>query len=78
MPATTPGGLVPRDDIVACLEKYTATAGATVRTGLQVKSVERDAHGAFMLQRSTGNISASVVVLATGAYQRPHRPGAST
>jgi cation diffusion facilitator CzcD-associated flavoprotein CzcO len=71
-----PDGFMARDEIVAYLERY--AAGAPVRENVSVESIEaRD--GDFVLGTSKGEIRAGSVVLATGAYQRPHRPsGADT
>jgi putative flavoprotein involved in K+ transport len=73
-----PDGFMPRDEIVAFLERYAAGFHAPVREGVSVTSLRR-ASGGFILDTTGGAIGSSVVVLATGAYQRPHRPaGAAT
>jgi putative flavoprotein involved in K+ transport len=73
-----PDGFMPRDDIVAYLARYAAGFDAPVREGVAVTSLRR-ANGGFILDTSEGRIDAQAVVLATGAYQRPHRPaGAAT
>jgi putative flavoprotein involved in K+ transport len=73
-----PDGYMLRDGIVAYLEQYAAGFEAPVREGVQVTSLESEARG-FRLQTSAGDLLARNVVVATGAYQRPHRPrGAST
>jgi putative flavoprotein involved in K+ transport len=73
-----PDGFMPRDEIVAYLEHYAACFAAPVREGVAVTSLRRS-DGGFVLDTSGGAIEANVVVLATGAYQRPHRPvGATT
>jgi putative flavoprotein involved in K+ transport len=69
-----PQGFVPRDDIVAYLERYAASFHAPIRTGVEVRSLDADAGGGFLLRTSAGEMRARQVVLATGAYQRPHRP----
>jgi putative flavoprotein involved in K+ transport len=66
-----PDAFMPRDEIVAYLERY--ADGVPVREGAEVQSVEGSA-GSFTLRTSTGDVRAEAVVLATGAYQRPHRP----
>jgi len=70
-----PDGFMVRDEIVAYLERY--AAGAPVRENVSVESVER-LDGRFVLQTSEGELHADSVVLATGAYQRPHWPAAET
>jgi putative flavoprotein involved in K+ transport len=73
-----PDGFMPRDEIVSYLERYAASFGAPVREGVAVTSLRR-ANGGFVLETSEGQVEAEAVVLASGAYQRPHRPaGAAT
>ena len=48
-----------------------------MREGVEVTSLERRADGGFVLETSEGRRRAGTVVLATGAYQRPHRPPAA-
>ena len=74
-----PDGFMPRDELVAYLERYAAAVEAPVREGVEVSSLRQHPDGGFALQSSAGEIVASNVVLSTGAYQRPHRPaGAAT
>ena len=72
-----PDGFMARDEIVAYLERYAAACGAPVREGVQVTSLRPTANGGFALATSDGELRANTVVLATGAYQRPHRPRAA-
>jgi putative flavoprotein involved in K+ transport len=75
---TDPDGYMLRDEIVSYLEEYAATVDAPVREGVDVVSIEPD-RGTFVVRTSAGELRADVVVLASGAYQRPHRPvGAAT
>src|SRR6185503_1455610 len=60
-----PDGFMPRDEIVAHLERYAAACEAPVREGVDVTALRRGPEGAL----AAGN-----VVLTTGAYQRPNRP----
>ena len=72
-----PDGFMPRDDIVAFLERY--AAHAPVREGVAVTALEPQADGGHVVRTTVGDVRARAVVLATGAYQRPHRPaGAAT
>lgn len=74
-----PDGFMPRDELVAYFERYAAAVEAPVREGVEVSSLRPHPNGGFELQSSAGELAASNVVLATGAYQRPHRPaGAPT
>jgi putative flavoprotein involved in K+ transport len=71
-----PDGFMARDEVVGYLERY--AAGAPVREQVSVESIQRLDAG-FVLGTSDGQLGADAVVLATGAYQRPHRPkGADT
>ncbi len=73
-----PDGFMPRDEIVAYLERYAATSGAPVREGVHVTAID-GTDGGFLLRASAGDLHADRVVLANGSYQRPHRPaGAAT
>jgi putative flavoprotein involved in K+ transport len=69
-----PQGFVHRDDIVANLENYAASFKAPIQTAVDVVSLEAQADGEFLMQTSAGEMRTRQVVLATGAYQRPHRP----
>lgn len=74
-----PNGFMPRDELVAYFERYAAAVKAPVREGVEVSSLTARPDGGFEFESSNGEIVASNVVLATGAYQRPHRPaGAPT
>jgi len=72
-----PHGYMPRDDIVAHLERYARSFSAPVREGVEVRSIKRGpepASDGFILGTSEGEIRTRTVVLTTGAYQKPHRP----
>ena len=69
-----PDGYMTRDEIVAFLERYAAGFAAPVREGVEVAALEQSPGGGFVLRRPGGEIRARRVVVATGAYQRPHRP----
>ena len=69
-----PDGYMRRDDIVAYLEAYAAGFRAPVREGVAVESLVPSTGGGFLLRTSEGEFRAERVVVATGAYQRPHRP----
>lgn len=68
-----PDGFMPRDEIVTYLEGYASRTKTPLREGVEVHSVESDGEG-FTIQTSEGDLAARAVVLASGAYQRPHRP----
>jgi putative flavoprotein involved in K+ transport len=70
---TDPNGFMPRDEIVAYLERYAASFGSPVREGIEINSLRaRDGDG-FTLETTSGSYKAQSLVLATGACQRPHR-----
>jgi putative flavoprotein involved in K+ transport len=69
-----PEGFVPRDDIVSYLEGYAASFDAPVREDIGVESLEPGPMGGFLLRTTDGELRTDVVVVCSGAYQRPHRP----
>ena len=68
-----PDGYMPRDEIVAYLERYQAAFALPVREGVAALSIESGGDG-FRLRTTAGELQARALVLATGAFQRPHRP----
>jgi putative flavoprotein involved in K+ transport len=73
-----PDGFMPRDEIVRHIESYAQSFSAPVREGVEVTALDAAPGGGFTLATSDGEFRAEAVVLATGAYQRPHRPAAAT
>lgn len=71
-----PDGFMPRDEVVDHLAHYASGLAAEVREAVDVEAIEPQDDG-FTIRTSTGPLRASQVVLATGAYQRPHRPPGS-
>ena len=72
-----PDGYMPRDEIVSHLKGYASSFDAPVREGVEVTSLDPGPDGGFVLRTQDGDIQARSVVLATGAYQRSHRPSGS-
>jgi len=70
-------GFMPRDDIVAHLVGYAHDFEAPVREGVNVQALEPGDGGGFLIRTSSGEVRARQVVLASGAYQKPHRPPAA-
>ncbi len=70
-----PDGFLPRDEIVAYLERYAAEGAAPVREGVDVQRVSPVDHG-FVVETDGGRIHAREVVVANGGYQRAQRPEA--
>jgi len=68
-----PDAYMPRDEVVAHLERYARSFSAPVREGVEVRSLMLASDG-FILATSEGELRARTVVLTTGAYQKPHRP----
>ena len=71
-----PDGFMGRDEIVTYLEGYAGSVRAPVHENLEVTSIDA-VDGGFELRTSEGDLHAGAVVVATGAYQRPHRPAAA-
>lgn len=69
-----PDGFMPRDAVVSYLERYAAAIGAPVREGVDVTSVSSGETGGFVLETSAGTFHTPSLLLATGAFQQPHRP----
>jgi putative flavoprotein involved in K+ transport len=68
-----PDGFMPRDEFVEYVASYATSGGAPVREGVEALALGwRD--GRFALETSAGEFRAREVVVATGGYQRPHRP----
>jgi putative flavoprotein involved in K+ transport len=68
-----PDAFMLRDELVAYLESYADDSGVPVREGVDVHSIDTSTDG-VSLRTSRGDFRADAVVIATGAYQRPHRP----
>lgn len=72
-----PDGFMPKDQIVSHLVAYAESFKAPVRDGVAVSRLEPADQGAFLLQTSAGEFRARDVVLASGGYQKAHRPQAA-
>jgi putative flavoprotein involved in K+ transport len=73
-----PDGFLLRDEIVDFFEQYAARIHAPVREGVEVRAIASDPGGGFRVSTSSGELHAERVALASGGYQRPHRPAAET
>jgi putative flavoprotein involved in K+ transport len=69
-----PDGFMPRDEIVSHLVRYAHSFRAPVREGVKVSALGSSDDGGFLLRTSSGDVRALRVVLASGGYQKPHRP----
>jgi putative flavoprotein involved in K+ transport len=72
-----PEGHVGRDEIVAYLEAYAARHAGEIRDDVRVDALGPGNSCRFRLDTNDGAIDADVVVVCTGAHQRPHRPPAA-
>ena len=72
-----PDGFMPKSQIVSHLVAYAESFHAPVRESVTVTSLEAADNRAFLLRTSSGDIRARDVVLASGGYQKPHRPPAA-
>jgi putative flavoprotein involved in K+ transport len=72
-----PDGFMPRDEVVAYLERYAESFSAPLRLGVEVRRLGRDDRG-FVARTSEGELRASAVIVASGAFQRPRSPAVST
>ena len=68
-----PEGFDHRDLVVRYLESYAEAFRVPVRESVEVQSLEADGPR-LRLRTSDSDLLADQVVLATGAYQKPHRP----
>lgn len=67
-----PDGYMPRDAVVAHLERYASRFELPVRPGVDVRRLRRlEEGGAFELDTSEGVLHADNVVVATGAFPEP-------
>jgi putative flavoprotein involved in K+ transport len=69
-----PDGFMARDEFVDYLSAYADSFKAPVREGVDVQSLEQGSDGHFLLRTTTGDISARSVVVASGGFQKSHRP----
>ncbi|WP_153099679.1 flavin-containing monooxygenase [Paraburkholderia hayleyella] len=70
-----PDAFASKDRVAAYFEVYAKKFNVPVRTGVEVRSVVRNAHRpGFTVETSDGVIEAQRVVVATGPFQRPLIP----
>jgi putative flavoprotein involved in K+ transport len=68
-----PDGFMSLAELVDHFQSYASSFDAPVEENSAVTKLEAD-DGGFLLTLASGKIKARSVVVATGAYQRPHRP----
>ena len=71
--APEPDGFMPLAQLIDHFQSWADSFDAPVEGNTTVKTLEAD-HDGFRLTLPSGSIKARTVVVATGAYQRPHRP----
>jgi putative flavoprotein involved in K+ transport len=71
----SPDGFAPKEQVADYFEAYARTFNAPIRTGVEVRKVERNVgRPGFTVETSEGVIQASRVVVATGPFQKPVIP----
>ena len=74
-PETAPEGFPGKDEVVDYFEAFANKINAPIRTGVDVKNLERIAgRSGFQIETSDGSIEALRVVCATGPFQLPNIP----
>jgi len=73
-PGNDPKGFMLRDDIVAYVESYAKKIAAPVREGVAVTRLRQDESNRFLLETSSGEMSADNIVLAVSGYHVPNIP----
>jgi putative flavoprotein involved in K+ transport len=71
-----PDGFMPVPELIAFLERYAGHVGAPVRTSTTVTSLSRNGAG-YVIDTDAGSWEAAAVVIASGAFNRPHVPAIS-
>ncbi len=69
-----PDGFMSRDEVVSHFERYADGFGAPILDGVDVTALRASPDPGFVLETSEGRMRTDAVVLATGAFQRIHRP----
>jgi len=73
-----PDGFMPRDEIVAYLERYASSFSSPVQTGANVTAVRSCDDGEYEVDvKQKGTFRAKNLVVSTGAYQKPYSPSGS-
>lgn len=72
-----PDGFMPRDEIVAYLERYAASFGSPVRTGVDVTAIRTNDDAFEVEVEGALSYRARNIVISTGAYQKPYMPPGS-
>ncbi len=68
-----PDGYMTAAEVADLIRSYASAAGAPLRTGTAVRSLERDG-GGYRVRTDAGDLRAHAVVIASGACNRPVLP----
>jgi putative flavoprotein involved in K+ transport len=71
---TDPDGFMSLGELTAFFDSWAASFSAPVQEGSHVSCLEADSAGRFVLDVAGQPVSAQTVVVASGAYQKAHRP----
>ena len=77
---TEPDGFLPRNEVIATMRRYAETVAAPVVAGTEVTRLGGSSFGGegdgdrFVVETGAGPVHARNVVVAIGAYHRPHIP----
>jgi len=69
-----PDGFMSLAELIAYFESWAAAFNAPVLDNSHVSRLEADSNGGFVLTGGGGQVRARKVVVASGGYQRAHRP----
>ncbi|MES1931470.1 FAD dependent oxidoreductase [Salinisphaera shabanensis T35B1] len=69
-----PDGFMPKDEIVAYLERYADFVDPPLREGVTVTRLRGDERGGFVIETTAGTATAEQVVLAVNGYHLPRVP----
>jgi putative flavoprotein involved in K+ transport len=69
-----PDGFMSRGEVVVHLERYAQVFEAPILERIEVTALSSGPGGGFVADTSEGRMRTDAVVLATGAFQQPHRP----
>lgn len=72
-----PDSFLPREQVVAYLERYAQFFQAPLRCGVRATSVQLKSGGGYLIETNDTAFTAANVVLATGGYPLPKLPPAS-
>jgi len=69
-----PDGFMPNAELIAFFESWAGSFNAPVKENVQVTSLEAGSNGGFVLTAGDGQLNARTAVVASGSYQKAHRP----